>query len=399
MPATTINSTQNAQPNTPTVNAAQQSTGATRQMIVPFARAAKHHIEQGQSQVLAGASWASGQVQQFQVPTFGYLKSLFFTATGASGANSSNTVAASADAPWNLYSNVLFTDVNGTPIINLDGYALYIAMTFGGYRVFQYNQSTYAYSPIVTGGGAGGTGNFKFKIEIPAEFATDGLGVLPNMDASAQYRVNLTYNGPSTFYNGASAQPSTTVPSITNLLELNARTRPPATDMYGNSQATQPPSAGTVQYWTSQIFNLSSGQNTLQLTRVGNLIRNHILIFRDSTGTRALAESTGVVPTSIEFDWDAGIRYKVNVDTQRELNYLLYGYDVPSGVICFPNMADNGGTQGYEFGAQWMSTVGSTLLKLQFTNSAAGTLQVLTNDIVPASPQVYSAPSMNLGGS
>jgi len=318
--------------------------------------------------------------------------------TGAGGVNAANNTQPSPDAPWNLFSNVLFTDVNGTPIINLDGFAMWVAMNYGGYRVFQYNQSQFGYSSVASGAGAGGTGNFKMKMEIPAEFATDGLGCLPNMDASAQYRVNLTYNGPSTFYNGASAQPSTSVPNVTTLLELNSRTRPPAVDMYGNPQSTQPPSAGTVQYWTSQIFNLSSGQNTLQLTRVGNLIRNHIFIFRDSGGSRANADSTSVTPSNIEFDWDAGIRYKINTDTQRELNYLLYGFDVPAGVISFPNMSDPEGLQGFEYGQQWMSTVGSTLLKLQFTNSAAGTLQVLTNDIVPASPQVYAAPRLSTGG-
>jgi len=394
----TLNNTQNAQPNTPAVNAASQSAGNAPSATVPFARAAKHHVEQGQTQVLASASWASGQVQQYQVPTFGYLKSLLFTMTGAGGVNAANNTQPSPDAPWNLFSNVLFTDVNGTPIINLDGFAMWVAMNYGGYRVFQYNQSQFGYSSVASGAGAGGTGNFKMKMEIPAEFATDGLGCLPNMDASAQYRVNLTYNGPSTFYNGASAQPSTSVPNVTTLLELNSRTRPPAVDMYGNPQSTQPPSAGTVQYWTSQIFNLSSGQNTLQLTRVGNLIRNHIFIFRDSGGSRANADSTSVTPSNIEFDWDAGIRYKINTDTQRELNYLLYGFDVPAGVISFPNMSDPEGLQGFEYGQQWMSTVGSTLLKLQFTNSAAGTLQVLTNDIVPASPQVYAAPRLSTGG-
>lgn len=388
MPVTTINNTQNAQPNTPAVNAAQQSSGQAP-AIVPFARAAKFHTEQGQSQVLAGASWTSGQVQQFQVPTFGYLSSLIFTETG-SGGSGATTVTANADAPWNLFANVLFTDVNGTPIVNLDGYALYLAMTFGGYRNYRYDQSTFGFTAIATGASA--SGNFKYKFEIPCEFATDALGCLPNMDASAQYRVNLTYNGPSTFYGTA----PTNVPSITSLLELQARTRPAATSMYGEPQSTQPPASGTVQYWTSQTFNLSSGQNTLQLTRVGNFIRNHILVFRDATGSRANADSTGVTPTTIEFDWDAGIRYKENVDSIREKNYLSYGWDVPAGVVIFPNTLDPEWIPGHEYGQQWMPTVGSTLLKLQFSNSAAGTLQVITNDIVPASNAVFAAPSMNI---
>jgi len=70
MPMATLNNTQNAQPNTPAVNAASQSAGNAPSATVPFARAAKHHVEQGQTQVLASASWASGQVQQYQVPTF-----------------------------------------------------------------------------------------------------------------------------------------------------------------------------------------------------------------------------------------------------------------------------------------------------------------------------------------
>lgn len=396
MPLTTINNTQNAQPNTPAIQAASQNQPAVPQMMIPFARSSKGHVEQGQTQTLPFASWIGGTVQQFQVPTYGYLRSIFFTVTGSGGANSTNTVAGSADAPWNIFSNVLFTDVNGTPIVNLDGYALYLAMTFGGYRVFRYDQSTFGFSAIAGGAGSGGTGNFKVKFEIPAEFATDGLGCLPNMDASAQWRVNLTYNGPATFYNGASAEPSTNVPNLSAILEGNFRTRPNQTDMYGKPQFTSPPSSGTVQYWTSQIFNLSAGQNTLQFTRVGNIIRNHILVFRDTNGSRANADSTGVTPTTIEFDWDAGIRYKINTDTQRELNYLLYGFDVPAGVIVFPNTSDPRGLAGHEYGNEWMNTVGSTLLKLQFTNSAAGTLQVLTNDIVTQGDSIFAAPSMGL---
>lgn len=389
MPSATLNSTQNQQPNTPAVAAANQGTQAAVPLMIPFARAAQFHFEQGQSQVLASAAWTSGQVQQFQVPTYGYLSSIFLTTTGASGSGST-TVTASADAPWDVYSNVLFTDVNGTPIVNLDGYALYLAMTFGGYRNYRYDQSTFGFSAVATGANA--SGNWKNKWEIPVEFATDGLGCLPNMDASGQYRVNLTYNAPSVFYGTA----PTNVPSITTLLELNARNRPAASDMYGSPQATQPPASGTVQYWTSQTFNVVVGQNTLQLSRVGNLIRNHILVFRDSGGSRANADSTGVTPTVIEFDWNAGIRYKMNIDTQREINYLTYGWDAVAGVVVFPNTLDPEAIAGHEYGQQWMSTVGSTLLKLQFVSSAAGTLQVITNDIVPASQSIFAAPSMNI---
>lgn len=390
----TSNQTQNQQPNSPAVQAANQQQQAQAAMV-SFSRSGKKHIEQGQTQNMASGSWAAGFTQTYQIPTYGYMSELVLTATGSGGVNGTKTVAGSADAPWNLFSNILLTDVNGTPIINLDGYAWYLARLLGGYKPYRPDQSTYAFSAINSG--ASGTGNFLFKDEFPIEFATDGLGCLPNMDASAQYRLNLTYNGPNTFYALAAGTPGTP-PSVATLLELVARNRPAAMDAYGNVQATQPPASGTVQYWTSQTFNLTAGQNTIQLTRVGNLIRNHILVFRDASGVRSTADSTGVTPATIEFDWDAGIRYKANTDTLRQINYEAYGFDVPAGVVSLPNTTDPDGLAGHEYGDSWMPTVGSTLLKLQFTSAAAGTLQVITNDIVPGSGSVYSAPALNIIG-
>jgi hypothetical protein len=394
----TPNTTQNSQPNTPAVINTQAAAGASPPATVwPFDKSGKLHVEQGQTQNIASASWAAGSTQTFQVPTFGYLRYLWLTLTGAAGAKGATAiVAGSPDAPWNLFANILLTDVNGTPLWNLDGYASFLARLLGGYKNWRPDQSTYGYTSIDgTANGGLGSGNFKAKFEIPIEFGTDGLGCLPNMDASAQYRLNLTYNGPATFYNGAAQQPAT-LPGLAGLMELGARTRPASVDLLGNPQATQPPAAGTVPFWTAQTFNVVNGQNNIQLSRVGNLIRNHIFVFRDANGSRANADSSGVTPTVIEFDWDAGIRYKMNTDTQRQENYELYGFDVPAGVIAFPNTDDPEGLPGHEYGNRWMQTVGSTLLKLQFTSSAAGTLQIITNDIVPASNAVFSAPMMGL---
>jgi len=84
----------------------------------------------------------------------------------------------------------------------------------------------------------------------------------------------------------------------------------------------------------------------------------------------------------MEFDWDAIIRYKANTDTIRQENYEAYGFDVPAGVLAFQNVDDPDGFPGHEYGGMYLPTTGSTLLKLQFTTTAAGTLEVLTNDIV-----------------
>jgi hypothetical protein len=392
--AATANST--LQPANSPTPAAVQGQPAAGQAIIPFARAAQRHVEQGVTQNVASASWASGLTQQFLVPSYGYLRALFLTVTGSGGVNGTKTVAAYEDAPWNLFSSVLFTDSNGAPIISLDGYALHLARKFGGYKPWREDQSAFGYSGISTG--ASGTGNFKAKFEIYQIFGRDGLGALANMDASAAYRLNLTYNGPNTFYAGASGTPGTP-PSLAALLEAQCYARPAPTNSKGQPQATQPPAAGTIQYWTSQTFNLNAGQNTLQLTRVGNVVRNHILVFRSATdGTRATAETDGTVPSVIEFDYDAGIRYKMNVDTSRQLTYENFGYDVENGVIVFNNTNDPDEEPFAEYGDEYLETLGSTKLQLQFVNSHAGTLQVITNDIVPASGAIYAAPAMQILG-
>lgn len=391
------NAIQNNQPNNPNQSAAVSgsATGQTGAQPASFTRSSKIHAEQGQTQTIASGSWVTALTQQFNVPTYGWMDMLNMTFTLAGGARGATvSVTQGPDAPWSALANINITDVNGTSIWNLDGYASWLAYAYGGYRNFLNNASQFGYTPIdQTTGGGQGTGNAKFQFQFPFSFGQDGLGVLPNMDAGAQYRVNLTYNAPSIFYNGAGSQPAT-LPSIATLLELYARNKATSVDAYGNPQSTEPPARGTIQNWTSQVLTVNNGANTLQLTRTGNLIRNQILVFRAADGTRATAESTGVVPSLIEYDIDAGTRYKFNTQTQRNWLYEWYGFDVPAGVIAFPNMIDPDQIPGSEYGAQWLPTTGATKLQLQFTTSAAGTLQVITNDIIPGSGAIYSAAGM-----
>ncbi len=376
--------------NSPAPSAVQGSV-APGQSLIPFARSAQRHIEQGVTQSIN--NWAGAANQQFLVPSYGYLRELILTLTAFGGVNGTKTVAAYEDATWNIFTNMMFTDSNGAPILNLDGYAVHLARKYGSYLPFREDQSAFGFQAISTGNA--GTGDFKAKFELFAEFGRDGLGVLANMDASAAYRLNLTYAAPSAVFTTAPGTP----PSLSALLEMAAYSRPAAANSKGAPQASQPPAAGTIQYWTSQSFNLSSGQNTLLLTRTGNVIRNHILVFRSSTdSTRATAETDGTIPSVIEFDYDAGIRYKANVDTLRQQTYEHYGYDVENGVVIFNNTNDPNQIAVSEYGDEYLETLGSTKLQIQFTNSHQGTLQVITNDIVPASGGLYAAPAMQILG-
>jgi len=396
---------------------------------IPFARASKWHIEQSNIQagiVLGGTS----QIFNFPIASYGYLSAVLITVQLSGGAGGT-AVTYFEDAPWSLLSQVQFSDVNGVPIFQLSGFHAYLAAKYGGYRPFSPDaiirgagvDGTPAGGQVPVGGGpisgqltnANGlyfsepsptTGNCKFILPIFFEFGHDGLGCLPNMDASARYNLQLTVaanalvNSASGPYEVSGTTP-TTAPTMTITVEILARSQPPAQDMFGNVNSTTPPAVGTVQYWTAQTASgLANGANTIQLTRVGNLIRNHLLVFRDgaSNPPRQVGETGGSLPQLFEFDWDVGQRYVANTASLRWLmGYMSYGYDVPNGVIILPNTLDPDKLPFSEYGDEWMGTVGATKLTLRFsTTVGAGALTVLTNDIVPASSQVYAAPALQV---
>lgn len=410
---------------------------------IPFGRSSKWHIEQSNTQ--SGITLAANnQIFNYPLTSYGYVSAIFITVQ-LSGSGSATTATYNEDSPFSLLSQIQVSDVNGVPIFQLSGFHAWLAAKYGGYRLWApesiirgapFDTTTNAPigAPLVNqlaGGPAAAVGaspfvtgnygayfqaptatslNTKFTIPIYFEFGQDGLGCLPNMDASARYNVQITVAG-GAGVNGGNPSPYLatgtapgTLPTMAITIEGLMRSQPPARDMYGNQNSSAPPSVGTVQYWSAQTASgLSTGANTIQLTRVGNLIRNHIFVFRSAglaNGTqnqRANAETTDM-PSLFEFDWDVGQRYIAQTSTLRQIfAYNVLGMDVPNGVIMLPNTLDPDKIMISEYGDEWMGTVGATKLTLRFSpggTGTGGTLTVLTNDFVPASAQVYEAPSL-----
>lgn len=384
----------------------QQKKGAvSQQALIPFAQASKWHIEQGNTVSISPS--ATQQIVNIPVPSYGYLSGILVTVAATGG----NLTAATAfeDAPWSVLSQVMVQDVNGVAINQLSGFHQYLASKWGGYRLFPpdgYAAGTagglinelnsWAYASVSTS-----NGTFKFILPIFFEFGLDGLGCLPNMDNSARYNLQLTiaaYQSTSATGPLYTSITGTTPPSLSIAVEALCRSQPPATDMQGRPNSQTPPSVGTVQYWTAQTQSgLANGGNTIQLARVGNYIRNHLFVIRNANGTRASAEGADV-PSTFQVDWDSGTRYIANVATLRYLmGYAVNGFDVPNGVISLPNTLDPDKIALSEFGQEWLPTVGATKFTLRFTNTAGnGSLTVLTNDVVPASGQVFQAPALQI---
>jgi hypothetical protein len=377
---------------------------------LPFARASKYHTEQGNLQSGIVINTATPGTYNFPIPSYGFMTDLYLSALATGGTGTAAVYY--EDAPWSIVQSIALLDVNGANLWGpFSGYSVFLAAKFGGYRLFPLDGSTNAYGPVVAGTGAGAvaignntlnftgtSGNFGFVLPINIEYGRDGLGSLPNNDASARYNLQVQVASATASASGPvyTTAPST-YPTLSLALELRARSVPPAQDLFGNQNSIAPPAAGTVQFWSQQTASPLSGAQTLQLTRVGNLIRHHILVFRDNAnGTRATAELSDM-PPQIQFDWDANVRFVNFTSTQRQQTYMHSQLQVPNGVVWYPYTTDPDTLPMREVGDEWMATVGATKLTLRFTPVAAVQLIVLTNDFVATSPDVYAAGMLSMG--
>ena len=350
---------------------------AAKMASIPFTRGAKEHIEPGQT-ILATLS-ASNQQLSHKVPVYGYIHTLYLVVIGTTAGNVAAT-AFNADAPWNVIKNLNFRDANGIPIRNLSGYQNYLAEKWGGYWLFRPDQSTFAFSTTTGAGGTGGS--FTIVLPISCTFGRDGLGALPNMDASSQYALDLTLGTLSDVYSVAPTNP----PAISTQLFLRAYQNPPAADIAGNPLRSQPPALGTVQYWSFASFPLNAAENVFYLPRVGNIIRNQILVFRNTTtingvGTR---DNTVVPAGNIRWEMDAQILFNESALVRRQIVYQTYGFDNDTGVLVYGRTDDPDKIPSGEYGDKWLPTLGSTKLSVILTPGGTPlSMEVLTNDIYP----------------
>jgi hypothetical protein len=345
--------------------------GATAQPAaipaLPFTASAHEHVEPAFTLTSAlGAATVS--FNPTDIPAYGYLRNIFleFTVSGATG----GTLA--TDGPWNIVQSVSLQDVNGANIAGpFDGYALYLANLFGAYA----NRSNPVDSPWFVGTAPNPT----FFMRIPAEISrSDGLGALANQNASANYKCSITLNTSTNVYSVAPTGTATVV--IKGFLE--AWTLPAPADNRGRPQAQVPPLLGTGQYWSARTQSVLAGANTIGFTRVGNYIRQVILVGRDGTGARNNAS----LPDPFQFNWD-GMSI-LNAD-QKYMQQSIYEQTngtltLPTGVLVLSyNKGGAAGDLGNDPSTLWLPTTQSSRLELTGTWAGSGSVQVVTNEVAP----------------
>lgn len=356
--------------------------------LAPFTRAAREHVEPFDDRSILMTA-AAQNVGPIDVPASGYLRHIWVLVQ-TSGGVGAGTVARE-DAPWSALDQIQLTDVNGAPIIGpLGGYDLYLINKYGAYT-FQCDPVNNPVFSAVNGTG----GNFAYAYRIPVEIAQrDALGCLPNQNAASTYKVTYVVVGSGTLY---STPPGTTLPTLRVRMWAECWTQPGPTDLRGMTQATAPPSLGTTQWWSRTIKVTASGNNTVQFPRVGNLLRNLILINRDTTPVR----STANFPDPVQLQLDGrillneGRDYFRTVMTERNDYAGVSGssaaaVQLDTGVFVWDFTHDLDYKPGNELRDLYIPTTQATRLELVGSFGAAGTLSILTNDVAPAG-DVYVA--------
>lgn len=369
-----VSSLQVANPSMGTVTRQPQTTAATPAAAgVPFSRLSR----QGQilGPQIAGQPFGSLWTPILK-PVGGYLRSLRFYLTASGGNRTAAT--ASADAPYNTIQNLFLRDPFGQPMIQADGYSLFLINLYGGQTGALNVGNNVAALPSFSAIAAG-TGAFTFKLEIPLELDSSGYCSLPDMNASSQPQIQVQVNTSNVVYSSLTG--GTTDPTLTLQLDEPFWMAP-----VDNPQAA-PADVGSSAQWS--VVRAAAGVSSaafqrIQLPRVGTYIHTIILVLRDSTGARIEAW-----PTSDLSLWFDGVPILMETLNERsDAMFTQFGVARPTGVIVYSfrnsiqTFVSNGDT--YDLLAP---TTPATLLEVSGTfgtiSNAPATITTVVGELFP----------------
>lgn len=340
----------------------------------PFTKAAREHVEQI-FDVAAGIPGASARQLGngiLEVPAYGYLRNLVFVVEGTGGAGGS--AVAKADAPWSVIDSIALQDVNGQFIFGpYTGYEWMLVHMFGGSAFDGDPTRSPGYTAVDV------NGNFSFVLRVPIEITQqDGLGSLANQNASSTYKVQITLAPAASVW---STLPVTTTPSIRVRGFMEAWTQPADTDAFGTPNVKYPPALGTVQNWSKEDKAIAAGSQTPRLSRVGNAIRTLILVTKNASGVRI----STMFPDVLSVNWDGRNLLQLSPTLLRHYMQERYGYtasQLPTGVYVLEFTHDFDGHPGGENRTGYLNTTQASRIELPGVYNAAGTMTVLTNDVL-----------------
>jgi hypothetical protein len=292
------------------------------------------------------------------------------------------------DNPFSGINKVTFRDVGNREIFGpLTGYEWFTTNKWGGYFAGQPDPRNPATGYVQTATA------FTFMLWIPLELVyRDNLGEIENKSSSSSYTLEIFID--------STANTATVTGTITWRMRANlvGYTEPETADSYGRPLSQAPPAAGTVQYWTSEIYNAAAGAARYnQVNGIGYPIRNVAYVAYDNAnGTRA----TGWSFATESGDWPdpATLAFgKVQLFQRPAIMWqnLMAKWFALTNVGPDANFAPENGTfiqafnrefdgiAGNELRNGYLVTKAGNVLQLSGSAALAVNVHVLTNYVVP----------------
>lgn len=360
-----------------------QAKGNVPAALMPFIRASQKRREQPFFDVSKQLSATGSQdLGSIDIPAYGFLRGLRIVVTNTGNA-SGGTQTAAEDSPFTSLQNIFVTEPNGAVVYQANnGFETHCHNKYGGYA---YANDPRANTAVYTAVSATSAGSYALR--IPIELRTrDALGSLPNQNAAATFKLRLTVA--SAVAGGALFATNTNTVQSTIRIQVFAEywDQPPQS-IDGVAAAQLPPGVSTTQFWTTQQFTVNTGLNTIRLTRMGNYIRNLILILRRAGTSRANGEADWPDPAYLYVDihqQDAVIKNEWYTTVYERYGYATAGDAAgqkDNGVFPYDFCHEFDGQVGHENNDLWLATKASSRVEIQGTFANAGVLTVLTNDV------------------
>jgi hypothetical protein len=359
----------------------------------------------GVSAPSAGAAPSSGQIP-FMVGSNLYREAPFSTTTFAMGASSQEFVnnvtpggflrgvtmqitstggvlgpgVLANDVPYSIIQSASLEDISGGPILYPMGAYQYALLQKYG-RPWDNDPSKHpTFSSSI---------NPAFTLRFFAEIK-DTLAVLANTDARAQYRFRFTVaaaNQAGPF--GLTTTAATSNPTLTIKLYIETWAQPDLRDLLGNEIAQIPDGISCSRFLMHEQPPITSANNVVRETLVGNEIRLFIFVVRNGDANKTRIDLTDANAGAIDFRLDARRLWKMTPSQViEEMNafYFALGMGVwtrETGVFVVPRYAGPtaAGDQAGGQGEYWLQTVEQTLLQLEFggadVTTSPGTFEII----------------------
>lgn len=390
-PVTERNRTRNGQMTPKQQAQARQAAPPPR----PFRVGVQSHEENNYDQTLTQSA-STQDYPLFEIPPQGFLRGIYLKFDGFS-TNSAATVAYATgqlDAPYNILDTITLEDTNSKPLVGpMGGYDLYLVNKYGGY-VAGHDPKQW---PEFQADSGTGDIDVKFILRIPVELVNrDALGALPNKSGTNKFRIKIRLAAIATVFGTA---PTEALSCRLRMIPENWW-EPDAQDIKGRPLQQSPPASQTTQYWTKGTYNLSSGDNRIQLQQgLGYLLRNYLFVFRTTADLRSAAQDA-LWPDPATVQFEANVIFDRMLELWQYRVFTWWNLNVPVATsdavaatggggrdYCVYPMVftdDFGLVPGSEVRRAYLATSDGSRLELRGNFGGAGNLQALANYVAPA---------------